>query len=125
ELVVLTRDPDAARRAWQARWASVAQAVRFSRDLVTEPGNVIYPESFVERTRKAFAGLPKVRIEVIDDKQMREMGMNSLLAVGQGSKRPPRLLVVHYEGGARGAAPMVFAGKGITFDSGGVSLKPG
>lgn len=125
ELLVLTRDPEAARRAWQARWAPVAEAVRFSRDLVTEPGNAIYPESFVGRTRQAFAGVPKVRIEVIDDKQMREMGMNSLLAVGQGSKRPPRLLVVHYQGGERDAAPMVFAGKGITFDSGGVSLKPG
>ncbi|PRH83448.1 leucyl aminopeptidase [Arenimonas caeni] len=125
ELVVLTRDPGAARRAWQSRWLPLAEAVRFSRDLVTEPASVVYPESFVERTRQAFAGVPKVRIEVIDEKQMREMGMNSLLAVGQGSKRPPRLLVVAYEGGPRGEAPMVFAGKGITFDTGGISLKPG
>jgi len=125
ELVVLTRDPDAARRAWQARWLPLANAVRFSRDLITEPANTIYPESFVERTRKAFEGVPKVRIEVLDEKQMRELGMNSMLAVGQGSQRPPRLLLVIYEGGPRGQAPLVFAGKGITFDSGGISLKPG
>lgn len=102
---------------------ALAEAVRFTRDLVTEPANVIYPETFVERTRAAFRGVPNVTIEVLDVERMRELGMGSILAVGQGSRRPPRMLIVHYKGSDK--APIAIAGKGITFDSGGTSLKPG
>lgn len=123
ELHIHVADPDAARRSWQDEWQPIADGVRFARNLVSEPANVIYPESFVERTRAAFAGVGKVSIEVLDEKAMERLGMGSILAVGRGSVRPPRLMLVRYQGGARGDAPLAFVGKGITFDTGGISIK--
>jgi leucyl aminopeptidase len=124
ELVVQVADAEAARQSWTADWQHVADSVRFARDLVSEPGNVIYPQSFVDRTREAFAGLKSVQIEVLDEARMAELGMRSILTVGEGSARPPRLLRIRYTGGAKDAAPVAFIGKGITFDTGGISLKP-
>ncbi len=120
-LRVLAREPSAARAEFETRWRPVADAVRFARDLVSEPANELYPETFVERTRAAFEGLAGVEIEVLDPSAMRELGMGALLGVGQGSRREPRLLVVSYRGAD--GPPVVFAGKGITFDSGGISIK--
>ena len=105
--------------------ASVAEAVAFARDLIVEPANIVYPESFVARTREAFAGVPGVRIEALDVPAMQKLGMGAILGVGQGSQRPPRMLVVEYRGPGAPERPIVLAGKGITFDSGGISLKPG
>lgn len=122
--VLRTADADASRSAWSSQWQPVAEGVRFARQLVSEPANVIYPQSFVERARVASEGTDKVRIEVLDEQAMAELGMGAMLAVGQGSARPPRLLVIRYEGGRRGEAPLVFVGKGITFDTGGISIKP-
>ena len=122
-LVVRTRDGAAAAEAFQRDWAPVAHGVRFARDLVTEPASAVYPEEFVRRTREAFNGMPGVTIEVLDVPAMERLGMGGILAVGQGSARPPRLLVVRYDGAARGEAPVAFVGKGITFDSGGLSIK--
>src|SRR5690606_16876059 len=99
-------------------------AAKFARDLVTEPANALWPEVFVARVREQARGLP-VNIEVLDVPAMERLGMGGILAVGQGSARPPRLLLVSYQGGAAGDAPLAFVGKGITFDSGGISLKPG
>ena len=95
----------------------------FARDLSTEPANALWPEEFVSRVRAAAAGLP-LRIEVLDEAAMRRLGMGAILAVGQGSARPPRLLVVRYQGGGEGEAPLAFVGKGITFDSGGIRPLP-
>ena len=83
---------------------------------------MIYPESFVDRIRKAASGLD-VEIEVLKVRDMKKLNMGALLGVGQGSERPPRLLIVRYDGGKEGEAPVVFVGKGITFDSGGISIK--
>ena len=124
ELVVRVANPEASRSAWRKDWQPLAEGVRLARDLVSEPANVLYPESFVERARSAFAGLDKVSIEVLDVAAMQKLGMGSILAVGQGSSRPPRLLVIRYRGGAADAAPLALVGKGITFDSGGISIKP-
>ncbi|PBJ82021.1 leucyl aminopeptidase [Lysobacteraceae bacterium NML93-0399] len=110
--------------AWDRDWKAVADGVKFARDLVTEPANAIYPETFVERTREAFAGMANVSIEVLDVPAMERLGMGSILAVGQGSARPPRMMAIRYSGGARGEAPVAFVGKGITFDTGGISIKP-
>jgi leucyl aminopeptidase len=103
----------------------VAEAVAFTRDLIAEPANIVYPESFVERTRAAFQGVRGVRIEVLDVPAMERLGMGAILSVGKGSTRPPRMLIVEYKGSGAPAKPIVLAGKGITFDSGGISLKPG
>lgn len=124
EIVIRTPAGTAAGSTYSAQWRPVADAVRYARDLITEPSNEIYPESFVERTREAFRGVPNVRIEVLDVPAMEKLGMGGMLAVGKGSTRPPRLLVVRYDGGKAGDAPYAFVGKGITFDSGGVSIKP-
>ncbi|MFN3287645.1 MAG: leucyl aminopeptidase, partial [Sphingomonadaceae bacterium] len=105
--------------------AAAARGVGFARDLVTEPANVVYPESFVERA-KAELGPLGVGVEVLDEAAMRELGMGALLGVAQGSARPPRLLVLRWDGtGGRAATPQAaLVGKGVTFDTGGISIKP-
>ncbi|TWT23168.1 leucyl aminopeptidase [Luteimonas marina] len=123
ELVIRTRAGAGAGEAYAAQWKPVADAVAFARDLSTEPANALWPEEFVARVRKAAAGLP-LKIEVLDVPAMDRLGMGGILAVGQGSARPPRLLLLRYDGGRAGDAPLAFVGKGITFDSGGISIKP-
>lgn len=113
----------AAAADWQANWQPVARATAFARDLISEPANVLYPEVFVERVRAQARGLP-VTLEVLDVPAMRRLGMEGILSVGEGSARPPRLLLVRYRGAGRDEAPLAFVGKGITFDSGGISIKP-
>jgi leucyl aminopeptidase len=123
DVTIITSEPDAAATLWKNQHKATADAVKLSRDLATEPANVIYPESFVERVRAAFGKTANVRIEVLDEPAMRKLKMGSLIGVGQGSRRPSRLLLVEYRG-AGNAAPLAFVGKGITFDSGGTSIKP-
>lgn len=123
EEVIVTNAAEGAQAAWDAA-TLIAEGVEFTRELVTEPANVLYPESFVERVRQRFAGTG-VDIRVLDEKEMRALGMGSLLGVAQGSARPPRLVVLDWRGGEAGVAPLAFVGKGVTFDTGGISLKPG
>ncbi len=97
----------------------------FTRDLVSEPANVIYPETLAEQARS----LEKVgvEVEVLDERAMRELGMGALLGVAQGSARPPRLVVMQWRGAGKAdgrTAPLAFIGKGVTFDTGGISIKP-
>ncbi len=114
--------PDGTEAAWQ-RESAVAEGVEFTRELVTEPGNVIYPESFVAACEARLAGTGLV-LRVLGEDEMRTLGMGALLGVAQGSPRPPRLLAMVWNGGAPGAKPIAFVGKGVTFDTGGISLKP-
>ena len=110
----------------EAEWAheaAVLAGLDLTRGLVTEPANIVYPESFVERARKALEPLG-VEIDVLDEKQMRKLGMGALLGVAQGSVRPPRLLVMRWNGAAKSKKPVALIGKGITFDTGGISIKP-
>jgi leucyl aminopeptidase len=123
DFVIRSPAGTAAAQVFADHWQPVSNAVKFARDLVTEPANELYPERFVERARKAFEGVPNVTIEVLDVPAMEKLGMGGILSVGKGSARPPRLMVVRYDGGRKGDAPLAFAGKGITFDSGGISLK--
>ena len=103
---------------------ALAQGVGFARELVSEPGNVIYPESFVERCR-SLADLG-IEVSVLDENDMAALGMGALLGVAQGSPRKPRLLALRWDGSAGvQAAPLALVGKGVTFDTGGISLKPG
>ncbi|WP_373474565.1 leucyl aminopeptidase [Sphingorhabdus sp.] len=106
-----------------ANYQAVADGVALTRELVTEPANIIYPESFVERC-KHLAELG-IEITVLDDKQMAELGMGALLGVAQGSRRPARLLAMKWDGtGGKQERPVAFVGKGVTFDTGGISIKP-
>ena len=114
-------DAAAARRAWRSREV-VAEGVILARDLVNEPPNVLYPEAFA----RTVLGLRKsgLAVEVLDPKQMRKLRMNALLGVAQGSRHDARLVIMRWNGGRRGAAPVAFVGKGVTFDTGGISIKP-
>ena len=105
-----------------ARLSAVAAGVALTRDLVSEPANIIYPASFVARAQ-ALAALG-VRIEVLGETEMTALGMGALLGVSQGSVREAQLLVMHWNGtGNPAAKPVVLVGKGVTFDTGGISLK--
>jgi len=96
--------------------------VCFARNLINEPGNVIYPEIMAEYAQK-IAVDAKLKIEILDEKKLISKGMSSILAVGQGSVHKPRMIVLKYNGD--GKAPYTaYVGKGITFDSGGISIKP-
>jgi len=105
------------------RWAPVVEGVSLTRELVTEPANIIYPETFVERIRKSLDGTG-VEIEVLDRAAMEKLGMGALLGVAQGSIREGRLLILKWNGGGEGGKPTAFVGKGVTFDTGGISIKP-
>lgn len=108
--------------AWD-RWSAVAEGVMLTRELVTEPANIIYPESFVERCA-SMAELG-VEIEVLDWDAMEKMGMCALLGVARGSERAPRLLAMRWDGtGGAVKEPVALIGKGVTFDTGGISIKP-
>lgn len=113
--------PSGAADAWMIE-AALADGVEFARDLVAEPGNKIYPVSFVEKCQAAFAGTG-AELTVLDEEQMEKLGMGALLGVGQGSEQPSRLLAIRWNGGGD-ERPTAFVGKGVTFDTGGISLKP-
>jgi len=100
----------------------LAEGVFLARDMSSEPANIIYPQSFVERIEARFEGLDNVAIKVLDENDMQRLGMGAHWGVGKGSSRPPRLLIIEYMAGGN-EAPVVLAGKGITFDTGGISLK--
>ena len=108
--------------AW-ARKAALLDGVFLARELVTEPANIIYPESFVERVRASLEGTG-AEIDVLDEAAMRDLGMGALLGVSQGSAQPPRMLAIRWSGGAADTRPVVLIGKGVTFDTGGISIKP-
>jgi leucyl aminopeptidase len=121
ELNFACSNPASAEKAW-ARRAAIADGVVLARDLVNEPGNVLYPGEFARRT----SALTKlgVGVEVLDVAAMRKLGMGALLGVGQGSAHEAKLVVMRWNGGKRGADPVAFIGKGVCFDSGGLSIKP-
>jgi len=120
---VIVGAPDGMEQAW-AEASALADGVEFTKELITLPANVLYPESFVERCRKALGGTG-IEIVVLDDAEMEKLGMGALLGVGQGSERPSRILAMKWNGGESGAKPTLLVGKGVTFDSGGISIKPG
>ena len=103
--------------------AHLADGVFLARDMPSEPANIVWPQEFVDRARAQFDDLDNVRIRVLDEDDLADLGMGAHLGVGQGSTRPPRLLIIEYMAGGD-EAPVVLAGKGITFDTGGISLKP-
>ncbi|MEZ0495335.1 leucyl aminopeptidase [Sphingomonas sp. IW22] len=120
EIAGAPQDTDAAWRDVDA----LTQGLELTRTLVSEPPNILYPESFVERCRH----LEELGVEltILDEAQMRELGMGALLGVSQGSVRDARVLAMHWNGtGEDGDPDIAFVGKGVTFDTGGISLKPG
>jgi leucyl aminopeptidase len=105
-----------------AEAAAIAAGVRYARELGNLPPNVCTPAYLADQAAKLPAELPNVRCEVLDVEAMQALGMGALLAVGQGSANPPRLIVLRYTGAGE-AKPYALVGKGITFDTGGINLK--
>jgi leucyl aminopeptidase len=120
-MTVAVGDVAAVRKAYAAR-AAVGDGVLLARDLVNEPANVLYPEEFARRAQ----ALKKVgvAVEVLDRKAMAKLGMHALLGVAQGSRHDGRVVVMRWNGGKKNEAPVAFIGKGVCFDTGGISIKP-
>jgi leucyl aminopeptidase len=120
-ITLLTAHQDAAQTVWTGLKA-VAHGVFVARDLATEPPNVLTPVEFANRIEKlADLGL---KIEVFSPEKMLEWGFGALMGVAQGSAQPARMVVMQWHGGTPGEKPVAFIGKGVTFDTGGISIKP-
>lgn len=120
-ITVATGDSKAA-QSFESRKA-VVEGVFLTRDLVSEPGNVLHPETFAERIKELSAC--GIDVEVLGEAEMHKLGMGSLLAVGQGSDKESQLAIMRWNGADKDEQPIAFVGKGVTFDTGGISLKPG
>ncbi|PLX39240.1 MAG: leucyl aminopeptidase [Hyphomicrobiales bacterium] len=121
KIAIAVADAAKAKKAW-ARAEAVGEGSLLARKLVDEPANVLGPDEFVAEA-KALEKLG-VSVEILDGKKMRKLGMNALLAVAQGSARPPYLVIMSWNGGKSGDKPVAFVGKGVVFDTGGISIKP-
>ena len=114
----------AARKALK-QGADTGAGINLARELANLPGNHCTPEHLAKTARQLARGNDKASCKVLNEKTMGELGMHSLLSVTAGTATPARLIILEYRGGAKRDAPHVLVGKGITFDSGGISLKPG
>ncbi len=120
-LTIQCANPEKAKAAF-APLAAIREGVHLARDLVNEPANILHPVEFANRAKAlAKAG---VKIEILTPKEMKKLGMHALLGVAQGSPFEARLVVMRWDGGKKGAQPVAFVGKGVTFDTGGISIKP-
>ncbi|MGK6312769.1 leucyl aminopeptidase [Neorhizobium sp. DT-125] len=122
KVTIVTAAHAAAKKAF-AESEAIAGGVLLARDLVNLPPNVLGPVEFADKAKE----LEKlgVEVDILTEKEMKKLGMGALLGVAQGSARPPRLAVMHWKGGKAKDAPVAFIGKGVVFDTGGISIKPG
>jgi leucyl aminopeptidase len=121
-LAVQSANSSHAKRLYQ-KLEKIADGVFFTRDLVSEPANVLYPETLAAQAKELHA--LGVDVDILDEKKMKKLGMGSLLGVGQGSVHPSRLVVMQWKGNPKAKdAPLAILGKGVTFDTGGISIKP-
>jgi leucyl aminopeptidase len=126
ERVTVVDDRDGALREIRAAAKTaeiITRAVHFARDLVSMPGNEMTPSDMVQAAR-GIAKRKRVSLKVLDAVQMKKLGMHALLGVARGSDEPPKFIILEYGGAKRGESPIVLVGKGLTFDSGGISIKP-
>ena len=121
KIVIATKAATAARKSF-AELKAVAEGTIVARDLVNEPSNILTPVEFAKRTKE----LTKlgVKVEVLSEAQMKKLGMGSLLGVGQGSEQDSQMVVMQWNGAAKSKQPVAFVGKGVCFDTGGISIKP-
>jgi leucyl aminopeptidase len=120
-VTIASADPAAAKKAFKSR-ESIAEGVTIARDLVNEPPNVLYPEEFARRA----SALEEVgvEIEVLDEARLESIGMRALLGVGRGSRRASSVVLMRWNGGKAKDKPLAVVGKGVCFDTGGISIKP-
>ncbi|NKB51294.1 MAG: leucyl aminopeptidase [Rhizobiaceae bacterium] len=120
-LTLHAKSASAAKKLWDGQ-EGVSDGVMLARDLVNEPANILTPKDFAKRAMQ----LKKLgcAVEVLDEKAMKALKMEALLGVARGSRNPPRMAIIQWKGGASKERPVAFVGKGVTFDTGGISLKP-
>src|SRR5579862_9280734 len=124
KVTVATNALAEAKKNW-AELEGVADGIVTARDLINEPPNVLHPEEFARRVKTLLSKLG-VKVDILGEAEMKKLGMGSLLGVGQGSDRESQLVVMHWNGSRKKSeAPVAFVGKGVCFDSGGLSLKSG
>ena len=121
KVVVATKLAARAKAQW-SELSALSEGIMLARDLVNEPANILSPPEFARRTR-ALTKLG-VKVEVLSEAQMKKLGMGSLLGVGQGSAFPSQMVVMQWNGAAKTKQPLAFVGKGVCFDTGGISIKP-
>lgn len=122
DYVIVTEDPAAAIKAY-AIFDAMVQGNQATRDVVSLPPNLIYPESYAHRIRDELVPLG-IKVTLIDQQQLKKLGCNGILAVGEGSEKDSYLVILEYSNGDASQAPLAFVGKGVTFDTGGISIKP-
>jgi leucyl aminopeptidase len=122
DYVIVTKDPAAAVKAY-AVFDAMVQGNQATRDVVSLPPNIIYPEAYAHRIRDDLTPLG-VKVTLIDQKKLKELGCNGILAVGEGSEKDSYLVIMEYNNGDAAQDPLAFVGKGVTFDTGGISIKP-
>lgn len=124
QLTIVADSDEYALVADEVRKATIiTDAVCFARDLISAPANEMTPSILAEHAG-VIAKRKNVRCQVLDKGKMKALGMNALLGVSAGSHQPPKLIILEYDGGKKGEAPLALVGKGLTFDSGGISIKP-
>ena len=123
DITIVCDDAEMATASYENYHGAEAAGVKLARDLVNEPPNVIYPVAYAQRI-KALEALG-VDVKILGEAEMTKLGMNTLLGVGKGSVRESQLVIMQWNGGKKGDAPVALVGKGVTFDTGGISLKPG
>jgi len=121
KFVVATKAMAAAKKSF-TELKAVAEGTIVARDLVNEPANILTPPEFAKRA-KALSKLG-VKVEILSEAQMKKLGMGSLLGVGQGSRQPSQMVILQWNGAAKSKQPVAFVGKGVCFDTGGISIKP-
>jgi leucyl aminopeptidase len=121
-LTAKTTQADTERAATHA--AAIATGMAFTRDLGNLPPNICHPSYLAEEAKALGKEHKNLKIDILDEKKLKELGMGAFLAVAQGSEQPPRLIVMNYQGGKKSEKPYVLVGKGVTFDTGGISIKP-
>ncbi|HFD12232.1 MAG TPA: leucyl aminopeptidase [Crenotrichaceae bacterium] len=107
-----------------AQGDAIAQGMHFAKDLANFPGNYCTPTYLAQQATELAGQCQAMKVDVIDEEEMQKLGMGSLLSVSRGSREPAKLIVLEYKGGSDDDQPVVLVGKGITFDSGGISIKP-
>lgn len=103
---------------------AIANGIKLAKDLANLPGNICTPSYLAEQAKQLGKASSQLKVSVLEEKQMKALGMGSLLSVSRGSREPAKLIVMEYSGGKPKAKPVVLIGKGLTFDAGGISLKP-
>lgn len=123
--VTASEDQRSLAEAGLAQGQAIAAAVDLTKFLADLPGNVCTPTYLAEQAVEIGKKHDKITVHVLEESDMKELGMGSLLSVSRGSRQPPKLITLEYHGGDKNSKPIVLIGKGLTFDAGGISLKPG